>query len=747
MTEDTDEEGLSLARLIHRVTAYAQHNSPLEVAQGLSHLSRLLFRTPCSALALYSLLRPLISSVFTLSDRIPRETQPALAELEEVLDFLPTSLSASLAFALYDRLGRGYRETGELRLAAYCYEKAIRWPQEASNEVQTFEKLCETYREMGKWKQAVRYGNQAVTLLERDLKAIQPDSEDYNGIKTRVQSLYFILTECENRLNRSDNALFWVRRSLNGILALSPSAPHNSSPEDQSPALLPSLGSSISQAPYLSKSESMDGFWSDSLDNSYRLWSPPLFSLYSKQTGSTDSPADKDLPFSEEDSPGGGGRRHVSLRIRSRQHTETTKAVEILQETWKTLETAGRVRVKVEAKGEEWVLSAWGTSPPLSVEVSLAPSHPWRQFDPESLISRLELSPTNELILTDSPAIPPSLQPSRSPESSEPLITLYEENRLFEGVEYAVKYSTVSSLANITIRAKGGNRTIRKVILNDIHLSTLSRLSLYAKDVIAPQLLISAEKIKLRPTTDGGELQLELTTTKALSSDITAEISVKSPISLYRNWVLEAKTEQSTLRLEVGDREVKQVTGGAQGREAAEKLVDMLMLEGGSGLTLRKRQYLSGYCITIDPADPNKKHHSYLSAVLTLQRWYRSHLASSLYVSLRKRNRNSPGKTIQRYGVLLEAEYWVVTVKQDREQVRVRGEQLGSDRRVEMVEEVGRTDWKQERQRREAANRLLGKTQSPQLLLTRLQRIKGRNYQISVYSLKGKVEIRASKLT
>ena len=747
MTEDSDEEGLSLARHIHSITACAQRNSPLEVAEGLSHLSRMLFHTPCSALVLRSLLRPLISSVFTLSDRIPREAQPALAELEEVLDFLPAGLSASLAFALYDRLGRGYRETGELRLAANCYEKAIRWPLEASSDVQTFEKLCETYREMGKWKQAVRYGNQAVSLLESDLKASQPDSEDYNGMKTRVQSLYFILTECESNLNRGDNALFWVRRSLNGVLALSPNAPHNSSPEDQSPVLSNSLGSSISQAPYLSKSESMDGFWSDSLDNSYRLGSPPLFSLYSKQTGSTDSPADRDLPFSEEDSPGRGERRHVSLRIRSRQHTENSKAVEILQETWKTLETAGLVRVRVEAKGEEWVLSVCGTSPPLSAEISLAPSHPWRQLDPESLVSRLELSPSNDLILADSPAIPPSLPVLQSLESSESLITLYEENRHFEGVEYAVKYSTVRSFANITIRAKGGKRTIRKVILNDIHLSTLSGLSLYAKDVISPQLLISDEKIKLRPATDGGELRLELTTIKALSPDITAEISVKSPISLYRNWVLEAITGKNTLRLEVGDREVKQVTEGAQGREAAEKLVDMLILEGGSSLTLRKRQYLSGYCITIDPASHNKQPLSYPQAVLTLQRWYRSHLASSLYVSLRKRIRNSPGKTIQRYGVQIETEYWVVTVKQNREQVRVRGEQMGSGRRVEMVEEVGRTDWRQERQRREAANRLLGKAQGPQLLLTRMQKIKGRNYQISVYSLKGKVEIRASKLS
>lgn len=746
MTEDTDEEGLSLARHISSITACAQHNSPLEVAKRLSHLSHLLFHTPCSALVLHSLLRPLIYSVFTLSDRIPRETQPALVELEEVLDFLPVDLSASLAFDLYDRLGRGYRETGELRLAANCFEKAIRWPQDPSSEAQTFSKLCETYKEMGNWKQAVRYGNQAVALLERDLKAAQPDSEDYTYMKTRVQSLYCILTECESSLNRGENALFWVRRSLNGVLALSPNTPHHSSPEDQSPALPNSLGSSISNAPFLSKSESLDGFWSDSQENSYRMGSPPLFSLYSKQTGSTDSPADKDLPFSEEDSPGRGERRHVSLRIRSRQHTENNKAVEILQEIWKTIGTVGFVRVRVEAKGEEWVVSVWGTSPPFSTEISLTPSHPWRQFDPESLISRLDLSPSNDLILTDSPALPPPVL--QSLESSEPLITLYEENRDFEGVPYEVRYSTIPSFASITIKAKGGGRTIRKVILNDIHLCTLSELSVYAKDVISPQLLISQGKIKLRPSTDGGELKLEFMTIKALSSDVTAEISVKSPISLYRNWVLEARTEQNTLlRLEVGDREVKQVTEGAQGREAAEKLVDMLILEGGSGLTLIKRQYLSGYCITIDPASHNKKPLSYLPAALTLQRWYRSHLASSIYHSIRKYHRNSTGKTIQRYGIQLEGEYWVITVKRDRKEVWVKGEQLGSGRRVEMVEEVGRTDWKQEKQRREAANRLLGKAESPQLLLTRIQKIKGRNYQISVYSLKGKVEIRASKLS
>ena len=728
---------MSLALQIQRISAGAQSDSPGQVAQGLSQLSSFLFRCPCPVPVLYELLRPLVLLVFSLSDRLPKESQAALAELEEVLAFLPTHLSAPLSASLFDRLGRGYRKAGDLRLAASYYEKAMRQAPEDSGR--NYAKLSETYREMGQWKQAVRYGSQAVLSTESDLNRLSPASQDYATKKARVLGLYSLLAECEDQLNRSESALFWVKRSLGELLALSPSAPHHSSPEDSSPVLSASLGSSIEQGPqaFFSKSGSrgsvmsMDCFWSDSLEASCRLGPQPPFSLYSRQTGSTDSPADKDLPFSEENSPG-GQRRHVSLRIRSRQRTENGAAWKLLQETWKTLETVGLVRVRVEEKGAEWVVSVWGTAPPISIETTLTATHPWRELDSQVLASLLELPPN------PTPAL-------------ELLLSLFEEKRVFADSEFVVKYCTNSSLSSVLVSAKGENSSIRKEIVNDIHLSTLSSLVSYAKEVLSPQLLISGGKIRLKAAPIE-EMRIELTTTKALSADITAQIVVKSPVVLYRNWVLEVQTGPNTLlRLEVGDREVRQVTGGAQGRAAAEQLVALLMLEGGHGLALSKRQYLSGYSITIAPTasgDPAEYHRcyspAYLPAVLMLQRWYRSRLAY-LYSSLLKHSKAHFGRPLQRFIARLDTAYWTITVRPHQGKVKVSAELVGGLRRVEAEEEAGRTEWGQEEQRKEAVKRLFS-AENTHLLLTRLQRIKGRNYQISVYSLQGKVEIRAFQL-
>lgn len=739
MTQDQHGEDLSLLRQVQSISLSAQCDSTVEVTQGLCQLSSLLFRSPCPVPLLWNMLRPLVLAVLALSDRLPKESQAALTELEEVLSFLPAPLSAPLASALYDRLARGYREVGELRQAVSCYEKALR--QAPGDECQNYAKLSETYREMGQWKQAVRYGSQAVILMESDLEATTSGTQDYTMKKAEVLSMYSLLAECEDHLDRSESALFWVKRSLGELLALSPSAPHHSSPEDSSPVLSASLDSSIEQGPhpFFSKAGSrgsvmsMDCFWSDSLEASCSLGrlggtQPPL-SLYSRQTGSTDSPADKDLPFSEENSPG-GQRRHVSLRIRSRQRTANAAVGKLLQETWKTMDIGTMVRVRVEERGEEWVVTVWGTVPPLSVETALSPAHPWRALDPPVLASLLELT-------NSSPSHPLEL-----------LVTLFEEKKAFADCEYTVKYSTFSSLYSVLVCARAGNRTIRKEIVNDIHLETLSSLISYVKEVLSPQLLISGEKISLKAS-QMEELRLELTTTKALSADITAQIRVKSPVALYRNWVLEAQTEQNTLRLEVGDREVRQVTGGAQGKAAAEKLAELLMLEGGHGLALRKRQYLSGYSITIAPTDSGKAAEyrrgyfpAFLPAVLTLQRLYRSRLAS-LHTSLLRNCKKHPGRTIHRFISHQGSEYWTITVRENRGKETLTGELVGGERRVE-GEETGRTEWGLEEQREEAVRRLFRNKSTH--LLTRLQRIKGRNYQISVYSLQGKVEIRAFQL-
>ena len=216
--------------------------------------------------------------------------------------------------------------------------------------------------------------------------------------------------------------------------------------------------------------------------------------------------------------------------------------------------------------------------------------------------------------------------------------------------------------------------------------------------------------------------------------------------------MLEVQTGPNTLlRLEVGDREVRQVTGGAQGRAAAEQLVALLMLEGGHGLALSKRQYLSGYSITIAPTasgDPAEYHRcyspAYLPAVLMLQRWYRSRLAY-LYSSLLKHSKAHFGRPLQRFIARLDTAYWTITVRPHQGKVKVSAELVGGLRRVEAEEEAGRTEWGQEEQRKEAVKRLFS-AENTHLLLTRLQRIKGRNYQISVYSLQGKVEIRAFQL-
>ena len=739
---DGQGSGNSLTSFIRSLTLRTQSDSPSQVCHGLSLLSRLLFRTSDTPQLLYTLLQPLIRAVFTLADKqAPSEAQALLVELEEVMQFLPADMTEDVSAALYARLGQTSTELGEWEQAANCYEKALQWQQDSEDGV-LYQKLCELYYHLGKWKQAIRYGTQAVNFAENDLNSAVSTAQDWPLKQSRVFSLYSILAECEDHLSRVDNALYWVKQSLTGLLDFAHGPPHehhNASPEEASPH---SLGSSISQAPYpfFSKSESrgsMDYFWTESHESSsLRLVSP--------QTGSSESIGEKDRQGSEDYSPG-GGHRHVSLRIRSRKPTTSSQPGKPLHDIWRRLKNGYFAHIKVEEKGEDWILSASGANSDISLEMTLGSGHPWRQVSAVELASTVELSPELEFVFET----PTTAQAPAPAETMNFLFTLYKEERTFGGVKYLVAYRTSKSLTKVVITAKATHTLIRKVIVNDISLSSRTELITYVQEVLSPQLRIVEGKIKLKPSHE--EWQMEVTTTKTLGTEQTAEISIKRPVDLFRNWLIEAKLDQNNvLRLEVGDREVKDITDGAEGQSAAEKLAELLMIEGGTGLALAKRQYVSGYKINIAVSDsdpPPEYQHSEAAApppnlgeaAVIIQKCYRKHLQRSVYLNRIQRKLQVLGRFCVRTGT----EYWVVTVSRSENKAVIRCQEVGTGRVVQAEEALGKTDWRSAKDRRDTAVQLLS---ASRLVLTRVQQIKGCKYQISVYSRKDTVEIRASRL-
>jgi hypothetical protein len=230
-------------------------------------------------------------------------------------------------------------------------------------------------------------------------------------------------------------------------------------------------------------------------------------------------------------------------------------------------------------------------------------------------------------------------------------------------------------------------------------------------------------------------------------------------------WVVRVTLRETgtQMSLNLSDREVTAITGAADPIANGKALAHLLIIENGCELALADRRPVTGVWIKVTQADEEiggKKEYAreeaklqgklpqYQSleehAVAIIQRCVRKWKAKRLLGLLRARLNRILYRSVARvHGVLC-----VVSLSMTESG-------LLCAKAFDVVSKITKTvesrpvgfDLESKTGCEDAVSRLLASVPGKRLILTRKQRIKGKDYQVTVYSRNGQVEIRASELS
>lgn len=399
------------------------------------------------------------------------EHKRTLIELGELLTFPQLEQTAGVISQVSDLLGEVYLMEKDLPSALVCFNRAVSMAavaaQEVPDQASAYLHLAQAYSQMRNHKQAMRYASQAVSYSEAQLHKAGPSA----SLHHRLELLYNLLADSEDAAGKPDRARFWRQRL-------------------------------IRQQTALRRKGSVDGF-----EHCLKL----------VHTGS-DFQASTDISSSESTGKDTPTFRRASLQVevqgtgdpasfrRASLQTEAPKPVKrresracglpqslsslVLCQSYKRLShTQGWSQVTLTSNPDgSWLISL--KTDTKVIEKIVDKGHPWQSFGPQPLVAMLNLDEEDRVVLDFSPE-----EAENSPKEEEN--ELFRELKTSEMGSFELIYSTNSALDRVQIEAKVGNTVLRKAVLNDIRLPTLSALKQYAREVLAPIVVLKDGKIDL----------------------------------------------------------------------------------------------------------------------------------------------------------------------------------------------------------------------------------------------------------
>lgn len=465
----------------------------------IADFGRSLLTSPGSESVL-SLIPQIASAVLQSIDSPASEHKELLIELGEMLSFSQLERTAGVISQVSDMLGEVYLLEKDLPSALLCFNRAVSMAavssQEPSDQASPYLHLAQTYFQMGTLKQAIRYASQAVSYSEDQLRKVGHNT----FLLSRLELLYRLLSDSEDAIGKPDRARFWRQRLMRQQAVKS----RKNSIDGSEPSLrLAHTGSDFQFSTDISSSESIPtgeltpNFRRSSLQVNIPVSNdPPTF-----RRGSLPTEAPKQVKRTESRAC---GLPQAAL-----------SSSQVLHQSYKQLKyTQGWSQVTISSNSDgSWLLAVKTDSG--IIEKPLEKGHPWQSFGPQPLVAMLDIDEESRIVLDFTPE-----EAEESPKDEE--IELFTEKKAYEQGEAELIYSTNSDLDRVQISAKVGNTVIRRAVLNDIRLPTISALAQYAREVLAPIVVLKAGKIDLntdllqaKERGNGEEAMVSITVTPA----------------------------------------------------------------------------------------------------------------------------------------------------------------------------------------------------------------------------------------
>lgn len=459
-------------------------------------------------------------SVFSLIPRIvtaalgslqppASEHKRTLIELGELLSFPPLEVTAGVISQVSDLLGEVYLREKDWPSALLCFNRAVSMATVAAQEVpdraSAYLHLAQTYSQMRNLKQATRYASQAVSYCEDQLCKAGPSA----SLRSRLELLYTLLSDAEEAIGKPDRARFWRLRLIRQQTTLS----RKNSVDGFEPCLrLVHTGSDFQVSTDISSSESV----STAKDT-------PTFRRASLQV---DIPVTNDPPTFRRGSLQADAPKPVKRReSRACGLPQNPNSLVLCQSYKRLSHTQGWSQVTLSSNLDgSWLISLKLDTK--IIEKLVEKGHPWQSFGPQPLVAMLNLDEEERVVLDFSPE-----DTENSPKEEE--MELFRETKTSEMGTFELIYSTNSALDRVQIAAQVGNTVLRRAVLNDIRLPTLSALAQYAQEVLAPIVVLKEGKIDLNTDLLSAEKQ-ENGEENAISITVTPATEEKGPKEYHR---------------------------------------------------------------------------------------------------------------------------------------------------------------------------------------------------------------------
>jgi len=266
------------------------------------------------------------------------ENQTALSIVDDLISQYPPS---TVPADVTDALGCALLRAGQVTSALAIFQTAVSASEHAcaAQRLKLYVHLCDAYARLEKPRQVVRYGTQAVHLVEAEVLTATMREDLYE--------LYDLLTKAEQALNRFQKAKYWLKLSLR----------HMSS--ERLPYSSPTSPTGSSTCPGHSQGKPTLSGFSEAL---HRL------SIGKEKT------------------------------ISSERHSP--ESAHVLFQCWRKLPPTKIVKVSItEDQEDNWVVTMTDSNDQVMQRRILTRSDPWRKLQPRMIATMVRLDSKGDLVL------------------------------------------------------------------------------------------------------------------------------------------------------------------------------------------------------------------------------------------------------------------------------------------------------------------------------------------------------------